>query len=713
MDRKKSGRKERDLEMVRETLAIIERGSYVCEGETVSLKADMAGHRKAIVLLESDIAKLKESPLRQNETGRKTVFSVSNRDSYEAALALMRSAQWRSEKRPGKVLVLNFASPVNPGGGVRGGAKAQEEDLCRRSTLLVSLESEEASRFYEYHRKDQDPMASDAMILSPTVEVFRRSDGSLMPEPVTVSVLTCAAPAVSRLDYVPDRESLAEIFGRRIQAMLQAACRYGYRYLVLGAWGCGAFGNDAGMVAEQFALAFQRFQTESVNEKGVRRQAGAGECFRHVEFAVLDETGGKYNYNCFAELFGDRRHAAYAKRVESDAEKVLEEKAVRGRFLDAVRGCLVGGAIGDALGYPVEFWSEKKIRETFGEGGITSFQCRTEADKAVVSDDTQMTMFTATGILQAYTRGKLRGIMGPVSNYVYEHYLDWLRTQQREEPAVSGASWLRWIPELYVRRAPGNTCMGALVSGKCGSRREPLNHSKGCGGVMRVSPIALCLPENASRLTLEELYGLDLLGADAAAITHGHPLAYIPAAALVHIINRIVYGGCTLGGDLYAITAECREAMEHIFAEAPERDVFLNKMDEAVCRSRNSLSDSENIRALGEGWVGDEAFAVALYSSLRHSEDFSAAIVCAVNHDGDSDSTGAITGNIVGALAGHSRIDVKWKQQLEFHWLLVELADDLTYGCPMSEYSTYWDEDWYQKYMAAGRPASRGETGQV
>lgn len=220
---------------------------------------------------------------------------------------------------------------------------------------------------------------------------------------------------------------------------------------------------------------------------------------------------------------------------------------------------------------------------------------------------------------------------------------------------------------------------------------------------MRVAPVALHIGRYYQYLSPEQLERLACDGAEVAAITHGHPLGYIPAAALVHIINRIVYGHCALGDSLYDITAECRMAMERIFEGEPYLPAFLKKLDAAVELSRNTDTDLENIRKLGEGWVAEEAFAIALYCSLRYSDNFSKAIIAAVNHDGDSDSTGAITGNIVGAIVGYDRIDDKWKRQLEFRELLTELADDLCYGCMMEEYSTYEDEEWVEKYMYGKR----------
>ena len=106
----------------------------------------------------------------------------------------------------------------------------------------------------------------------------------------------------------------------------------------------------------------------------------------------------------------------------------------------------------------------------------------------------------------------------------------------------------------------------------------------------------------------------------------------------------------------------------------------------------------ENIHELGEGWVAEEAFAIALYCSLRYQNDFSKAIIAAVNHKGDSDSTGAIAGNIAGAFAGYEQMEDKWKQNLELKKVILELADNLCDDCQMNKGNGYTDEVWLAKY---------------
>ncbi len=367
-------------------------------------------------------------------------------------------------------------------------------------------------------------------------------------------------------------------------------------------------------------------------------------------------------------------------------------------YLDKVRGSLFGGAVGDALGYPVEFFSEEIIFSRYGESGIREYELDPESGKALISDDTQMTLFTANGILVANTRAFLRGIGSYPHDYIQMSYLDWLRTQEmtfeesRKQPRRhmdKCISWLADVPELYSRRAPGHTCLSAL--GKYRNDEIPQNNSKGCGGIMRVAPLAL---KNYSNVPIEEL---DREGAGIAEITHKHSLGYMPAAVLVHIISRIVYP--QKQQSLKEIVIEARDTIADIFAE----DGYLRKLtgmiDLAVGLSENNESDLDNIHQIGEGWIAEETLGIAIYCSLRYQDDFSAGVTAAVNHGGDSDSTGAVTGNILGAFLGYEAIEEKWKSNLELADVILEMADDLCHGCQMNEYSHYEDPDWIRKYM--------------
>ena len=353
-------------------------------------------------------------------------------------------------------------------------------------------------------------------------------------------------------------------------------------------------------------------------------------------------------------------------------------------ILDKIRGSLVAGGVGDALGYPVEFRQYRDIAEDFGENGITSYVLSRTEKKAVISDDTQMTLFTATGLLNCFTRNRIEGTNDTPEKDIYKSYLDWLAGQNGRRKK-NNVSWLYDVKKLRVPRAPGITCLTSLESGVMGSVANPINQSKGCGGIMRVAPIGLFYDKNTPTEYIMKL------AAEAAAITHGHSLGYIPSAAFAHIVHRAVYGGCTMGNTLEDIVRESNYLIERLYRGDRNLRYYLDLMNKAVEFSKNNRSDVENIEEIGGGWVAEDALAVSVYCSLKYCDNFDKAIISSVNHSGDSDSTGAITGNIVGALVGYSNIDNKWKDNLELINVILEIADDLA-----EKYSD--SEQWKEKY---------------
>jgi len=180
-----------------------------------------------------------------------------------------------------------------------------------------------------------------------------------------------------------------------------------------------------------------------------------------------------------------------------------------------------------------------------------------------------------------------------------------------------------------------------------------------------------------------------------AALTHGHELGWLPAGVLAHIINRVTYSDMTL---IEAIR-EAQDFLNKHYSNRKHTKALSNLIDRAVSLTvMNQDSDLDNIRSLGEGWVAEETLAIAIYCSLKYQDDFSKAICAAVNHDGDSDSTGAVCGNILGALWGYERIPNQWKASLECKDVILEVADDLCHDCQIAEYGPF-DREWERKYI--------------
>ena len=337
------------------------------------------------------------------------------------------------------------------------------------------------------------------------------------------------------------------------------------------------------------------------------------------------------------------------------------------RDLDRFRGCLLGGAAGDALGYTVEFMQEGRIFHRYGDRGITEYELT--GGVAAISDDTQMTLFTAEGLLRGTAR-EPRGIRDSYTEDFHRAYLDWLKTQEERFPPKDGPSGSRLltVPELFDLRAPGNTCLSALHSGECGTPEAPVNNSKGCGGVMRAAPPGLFF--NDTGLAAEQVARI---GAQAAAVTHGHILGWLPAAALAQIVHEISQNGDTV----YDALMKTLYLQDEMWPASQAKDSFIALMNRAADLAATDKNSLDAVHMLGEGWVADEALAIAAYCALKYENDFDAALIAAVNHKGDSDSTGAVAGNILGARLGLSGIPAKYTEHLELRDLILETADSL------------------------------------
>ncbi|MDB2692083.1 ADP-ribosylglycohydrolase family protein [Luminiphilus sp.] len=331
------------------------------------------------------------------------------------------------------------------------------------------------------------------------------------------------------------------------------------------------------------------------------------------------------------------------------------------------RACLLGGAIGDALGAPVEFMSEAQIRAQFGERGLTDM-VPAYGKLGAITDDTQMMLFTAEGLL----RGRVRGIERGITSYegcVHHAYMRWLLTQGYTDVSgdVGKDGWLFTQAELFDRRAPGNTCLGAL------SQFKPYgtlvsNDSKGCGGVMRVAPVGI--------FWLAQFHGNDLCegatkafetGCATGALTHGHPTGSIAAGVLAEIIFWQMSG---------LVLRDCLERCVETLRRTPSHDETLESINAAIRLASSGISAERAINELGEGWVAEEALAIGVFCALT-SPTFEEAVLSAINHGGDSDSTGLIAGHLAGIRHGISRIPERWINQLELRQVISDIACDL------------------------------------
>jgi ADP-ribosyl-[dinitrogen reductase] hydrolase len=311
-----------------------------------------------------------------------------------------------------------------------------------------------------------------------------------------------------------------------------------------------------------------------------------------------------------------------------------------------VIGCLVGGAVGDALGAPVEFLGLAEIHSTFGPAGITGYELA-YGRRGAITDDTQMTLFTAEGLMRSGTR------TADVPASIHRAYLRWLHTQGEPQPKELLDGWLVQQRVLHNSRSPGITTLGALRLGQMGTVDTPLNDSKGCGGVTRAAPLGVMGGDAFD------------LGMRAAAITHGHPTAYLGAGAFAALVAALVDGASIQS----AIDAVRKRLSQH----KASRELLI-AIDAAQELARSD--PQATLDRLGTGWVAEEALAISIYCALTAS-DFASGVLRAVNHGGESNSTGVLTGSILGAMLGRDAILPDWVAGLEARALIEQVGADL------------------------------------
>lgn len=365
----------------------------------------------------------------------------------------------------------------------------------------------------------------------------------------------------------------------------------------------------------------------------------------------------------------ERVRAVREKAIENTEQEVWISKHAKDvdadPRLDRVTGCLLGGAVGDALGAGIEFWGLDRIRAELGPDGASDY-VEAYGRKGAITDDTQMTLFSAEGLLRAIVRNRERGVQNPTP-VVRHAYLRWLATQGRRSPAIDAwrhecdtwpDGWLIGVPELHSQRAPGNTCVSSL----CKATEEPAtNDSKGCGGIMRSAPFGL----------LGTAYAGDVfeLAGECSRITHGHRTEHISSGVFAEIIHEVV-GGMQLHA---AVTAVRRRHATRL------NDEVVNAMDAALRASESGVASPEVVERLGGGWISEEALSIGLYAALHGvaARDFRAGVLLAVNHSGDSDSTGSIAGNLMGAAMGVDAIPDQWLERLELREVIETVGRDL------------------------------------
>jgi len=332
--------------------------------------------------------------------------------------------------------------------------------------------------------------------------------------------------------------------------------------------------------------------------------------------------------------------------------------------LEAIRGCLLGGAIGDALGYPVEFIRAEQIELKHGKRAPAKLDY---AGVALISDDTQMTLFTAEGLMRARARTLDRGFCH-VPSVMAGSLLRWYETQggrPSRDPGERG--WLVEERALQAQRAPGNTCIAALAALAGGSAlpsvTTPPNESKGCGAVMRVAPCGLVAESREAAFELAR---------DCGVITHGHPSGYLSAAYFAAVIWDLARA---------QTFDDAWDRADALLARETGREELVAILARARELATQGTPNLATIESLGGGWTGEVALAIAMLCAKTFNpaepRALEVALWRAAAHSGDSDSTAAIAGNLLGAMLGIAGLPVAWLDALELRQVIERVATDL------------------------------------
>ena len=360
----------------------------------------------------------------------------------------------------------------------------------------------------------------------------------------------------------------------------------------------------------------------------------------------------------------------------------------------AYRGCLLGMAVGDAMGYTVDNRSLQEIREDYGPNGLLGYDLVN--GYAEVTSYTQLAAFACNGLLLGLTRGQMLGRMAPFVKYVEVSQREWAESQRPWGRSPRNYCWLPRRQEMCHRCCMDTRLLDTLRRERLGTLEAPVNSYSGPAAL--TTAIGVGLFYNTDRMDQQEV---DRLGAEAVALTHGSPTAFLSAAVLTHIISILVrHPRASLKKVVLAALTGLKEQFGHQYSQAYD---LANMVRQVL-----TLAEAPGVRPVDvmERIQCDNAAQVlcgAIYACLVSGGDFDRAMIVAVNHSGRSAAVGAIAGAILGIRLGEEALPDFYIECLEPAETLRELADDLYSGCPMEAGNRLFDLDWDYKYLNGGK----------
>ena len=369
----------------------------------------------------------------------------------------------------------------------------------------------------------------------------------------------------------------------------------------------------------------------------------------------------------------------------NDKLQFEKEGTIMARSRTAYQGCLLGLAAGDAMGGPVDAGKWREIREDYGPNGLLGYDLVN--GYAEVTAHTQLCAFTCNGLLLGLTRSQLQGRAAPFVRYIALSHKEWASAQRRHSTLQRTYCWVYWVDELRRRRCADGRMLDTLAEDRIGSPEEPVNNLDGPGSL--AAAVAVGLFARAHRLDPD---WRDRLGAEAVALTCGHPSAYVSGAVIAHLVGAVLEEP---EKPLEHQITEALDAAQRLFGAAAHQVKLA--LGYAISLARQGGSRQAVMESLVCG-NAVQVLAAAVYTLLTCGDDFDAAMVTAVNHSGRSCAVAALVGAVLGARMGVEGLPEFYLDGLEIGGVLRELAEDLATGCPRP-----MTLEWDRKYLQGER----------
>ena len=352
----------------------------------------------------------------------------------------------------------------------------------------------------------------------------------------------------------------------------------------------------------------------------------------------------------------------------------------------ACKGCLLGLAVGDAMGYPVDGKTWAEIQEDYGPNGLLGYDLANGSAEA--SSYTQVAAYVGNGLLLGTTRGKQSEYL----RYISVSLREWARSQHFPRDPERSYCWVSKVSRMRKRRCKDARMLDALRMDPLGTPERPINRTATAGGLPGAVMVGLAYDP---KYLLPQQVGV--LGAQTVALTHGNALAFLSGSVLAYCMAGI------LQEPELSLAEQFRQgiaAMESRYGEKfPQSKEVSSILHKAIVMASGEDDPQQAMEGLSCR-DAHECLAGAMYACLKSPEDFDGGMILAVNHSGRSAAVGALVGAILGAKLGVEALPEFYLESLECADVLTELAGDFAVGSPISG---LFDDDWDHKYIQ-GKP---------